>query len=239
MIIMKVKRIIAFVASLSIISTSTISFSAFADEIDADYVLVTEQINENTGYSIGQSAVYEKITESCLTFASDTTNQLSTKAFAVIDLEISLTQNEIEQVISDIKADGNYYVLDKIGIHSSNNDNSFDKIVLFTKDIYRNPTERKAVLTTMIITTQPTDYTGAIGETAKFTIGASGTGNTYQWQYSADGGKTWGASGQAGNKTTTLSMVIDTNKLGLKFRCIVTDASGKTYTSNVVAIVKK
>ena len=33
------------------------------------------------------------------------------------------------------------------------------------------------------ITVQPEDFTGAAGETAQFTVQASGTGLTYKWQY--------------------------------------------------------
>ena len=44
------------------------------------------------------------------------------------------------------------------------------------------------------ITTQPTSVTVANGKTATFKVTASGTGRSYRWQYSKDGGSTWANS---------------------------------------------
>ena len=79
------------------------------------------------------------------------------------------------------------------------------------------------------ITTQPQDYVGAINSTAKFTVAASGSGLTYKWQYSDDGGKTWLASSV---KSATYSAKFTAEKDGRMVRCIVTDANGNSVTSN-------
>ncbi|MGM9649992.1 MAG: hypothetical protein ACI3XY_08540 [Butyricicoccaceae bacterium] len=82
------------------------------------------------------------------------------------------------------------------------------------------------------IVSQPSDYTGTVGDTATFTIEATGTGLTYQWQYQNVGTDFWQNSSQSGNKTATLSVPITEKRNGQKYRCVVTDASGNTVTSN-------
>ena len=87
----------------------------------------------------------------------------------------------------------------------------------------------KMALNGPIITTQPKDYVGAVNSTAKFTVAASGSGLTYQWQYSDDNGKTWLASSL---KSATYSAKFTAEKNNRMVRCIVTDASGSSVTSN-------
>ncbi|MDY2627964.1 MAG: immunoglobulin domain-containing protein [Lachnospiraceae bacterium] len=82
------------------------------------------------------------------------------------------------------------------------------------------------------ITSQPADFTGAVGETAVFTVEASGENLSYQWQYCNAGYSTWKNSGQTGNKTSTLSVPITAARDGQKYRCVITDGSGKSLTSN-------
>ncbi|MDY2627962.1 MAG: hypothetical protein SOW08_06545 [Lachnospiraceae bacterium] len=86
------------------------------------------------------------------------------------------------------------------------------------------------------ITGQPEDYTGAVGETAVFTVTATGEGLTYQWQYQNVGTTVWKASGQTGNKTNTLKVPITAARNGQKYRCVVTDSSGNTVTSDAAVL---
>ena len=79
------------------------------------------------------------------------------------------------------------------------------------------------------ITTQPTDYTGAVNSTAKFTVAAVGDGLTYKWQYSDDNGATWLASSL---KSATYSAKFTADKNGRMVRCIVTDRYGNSVTSD-------
>ena len=89
------------------------------------------------------------------------------------------------------------------------------------------------------IVSQPSDYTGTVGDTATFTIEATGTGLTYQWQYQNVGTDFWQNSSQSGNKTATLSVPITEKRNGQKYRCVVTDVSGNSVTSDTAAIVVK
>ncbi|MBR0144786.1 MAG: hypothetical protein IJM21_11510 [Clostridia bacterium] len=89
------------------------------------------------------------------------------------------------------------------------------------------------VITKPVITTQPAAVTVASGKTATFKVVASGTGLTYQWQYSSDG-KTWKTPSFTSN-AATVSMTANAARNGLLFRCVVTNAAG-SVTSNAVKL---
>jgi len=80
-----------------------------------------------------------------------------------------------------------------------------------------------------VINTQPENYAGMAGKTAKFTVEAEGTDITYQWQVYKNG--TWKNTSLPGNTTNTLSVAIDATRNGMQFRCIVTDVAGQTVES--------
>ena len=84
------------------------------------------------------------------------------------------------------------------------------------------------------ITAQPTDISAAIGETAKFTVKATGLDLTYQWQYNAGAG--WKNSGAAGAATATLSISTKTAYNGYQYRCVITDGNGKKAISDAAAL---
>jgi len=87
----------------------------------------------------------------------------------------------------------------------------------------------------LAITTQPEDYVGELGSTAKFTVVAEGEELTYQWQ--VGGGKTWKDSGAAGARTATLHPgAVTEARLAYRYRCIITDKYGSTITTNEVRL---
>lgn len=90
---------------------------------------------------------------------------------------------------------------------------------------------------TLEITMQPEDYTGAVGETAVFSVKAQGAGLSYQWQYSNANSSKWFNSSMTGNDTDTISVTIANYRDGQKYRCIVTDAEGNTVTSKMAKII--
>ena len=86
----------------------------------------------------------------------------------------------------------------------------------------------------IVITAQPVDYVGVVGENASFTIAASGEGLTYQWEYSKDQGAAWA---KASSTTDTYSVEIKNYRLSYLYRCVITDAEGNQVTSNVVKMI--
>ncbi|MCC8029727.1 MAG: hypothetical protein LIO75_08050, partial [Lachnospiraceae bacterium] len=80
------------------------------------------------------------------------------------------------------------------------------------------------------------DYTGEVGDTATFTVEAEGDDLSYQWQYSSNGGTTWLNSGQTGAATATISVQVKESRDGQQYRCVVTDGSGNTVTSDAATL---
>lgn len=85
----------------------------------------------------------------------------------------------------------------------------------------------------LAIAAQPKDLTAAEGETATFTVKATGEGLRYQWQLSDDGGQTWRDSKTT---TNTYSVTVGESNDGRSFRCIVTDQNGASVTSNAAKL---
>jgi hypothetical protein len=87
------------------------------------------------------------------------------------------------------------------------------------------------------ITTQPTSQTVAVGNTATFSVTATGTPTlTYAWQYLSGG--TWlPFGGGTGYNTASLTTIAATGAYnGVQLRVVVTDGNGLTTTSNVVTL---
>ena len=83
------------------------------------------------------------------------------------------------------------------------------------------------------IMSDPQNQTVAAGETAHFTVAATGDGLTYQWQYKAAGSGTWrnSSASTTGYNSAELEVVGTTARNGFQYRCKVTDENGETVTS--------
>ena len=89
-----------------------------------------------------------------------------------------------------------------------------------------------------VISAQPKNTSVACGNTAKFTVTASSGNGTlkYQWQSRKNANSAWTNSGQTGAKTATLSVNTTAGLHGWQFRCVITDAKGKTTASNAATL---
>ena len=81
------------------------------------------------------------------------------------------------------------------------------------------------------ITAQPTNKTVAAGTDAKFTVTATGTGLTYQWQYRTSATAKWNNTSATGCKTATLTVATTAAKNGYQYQCIIKDSSGASVTT--------
>lgn len=87
------------------------------------------------------------------------------------------------------------------------------------------------------ITAQPESKIEAEdGDTITLKVEASGSGLTYQWQYSVDGGKNWNNMSSAMGKKNSFSTIMNSIFNGRLYCCIVTDASGETLISETCKI---
>ena len=81
------------------------------------------------------------------------------------------------------------------------------------------------------ITSQPSDYVGALNSNASFSVSVNRDDVTYQWYYTNDNGKTWLKSGSTGNNTDTLTIQIKEHRLEQQYRCEITDSEGNVVVS--------
>ena len=86
-------------------------------------------------------------------------------------------------------------------------------------------------VTAPTITKQPADQNPADGFAATFTVTASGSGLTYQWQVSKDGGSTWKNCTSSGYNTKTLSFTAKSSYSGWRYRCKVSNSAGTVISS--------
>ncbi len=85
-----------------------------------------------------------------------------------------------------------------------------------------------------VITTQPKAIVYVkTGETASFTVKATGTGLTYHWQVSADGGSTWKSSSADTANSTTFKVKTAAAFSGRRYRCVVKSSNGTKTVSDV------
>ena len=87
------------------------------------------------------------------------------------------------------------------------------------------------------INSQPANYSGLEGSTAKFTVVATGTDLTYQWQLKK--GNSWADLSSGGAKTASMSIKVDSSKDGKTYRCLITNAAGEQLATNEVTITVK
>ena len=86
------------------------------------------------------------------------------------------------------------------------------------------------------VTTQPKSKTVDPGETAKFTVKATGA-LSYQWYWRTSKNAAWQVSTLTGNKTATLSVVGKASRSGYQYRCLVANGQAYTYTNTVTLTV--
>ncbi len=87
------------------------------------------------------------------------------------------------------------------------------------------------------ISGQPANIDSAvIGNSYDLHVEATGTGLTYKWYVSTDGGSTWKATMSNGYNTSTLTLVVAKKYEGYKYYCHITDAAGNTLDSSVATV---
>ena len=104
----------------------------------------------------------------------------------------------------------------------------------FSFEIHDAP-EQSAVLPE--ITTQPKNAYGTNGSTVEFTVSAA-RATSYQWQVSANGGRTWSNSVIPGSRTGKLVINVTDETFGIRFRCAVTNDSGTVYSDTVRVVTE-
>ena len=87
-----------------------------------------------------------------------------------------------------------------------------------------------------VIKTQPKKASVKAGKKVTFKVKAVGGNLKYQWYYQKPGTKKWVK--MSGKTKATLSFKAGKSKNGYKYRCLVKNEAGKTYTKTVKLTVK-
>ncbi|MBQ2062663.1 MAG: immunoglobulin domain-containing protein [Oscillospiraceae bacterium] len=82
-----------------------------------------------------------------------------------------------------------------------------------------------------VITSHPESVSAAVGENATFSVQATGTNLTYQWQYKTPT-SSWINSTITGAKTAALPVAVTAARNGYQYRCVITDSYGTVATSD-------
>ncbi|MBO4839091.1 MAG: leucine-rich repeat protein [Lachnospiraceae bacterium] len=85
------------------------------------------------------------------------------------------------------------------------------------------------------ITTQPKSKSAKEGSTVKFTVGATGGGLKYRWQWRRNSSDSWNncTSATTGYNKATLKVSATTARNGYQYRCKVYNSAGSVYSSTV------
>ena len=88
----------------------------------------------------------------------------------------------------------------------------------------------------LTILQQPESFTGKAGDTAVFSVTATGYQVSYQWQYQNAGSEEWRNSSMAGSSSSTLVVSVNASRNGQKYRCVLTDGDGKMLVTDTVSL---
>ena len=134
----------------------------------------------------------------------------------------------------------------KIGIAYNANKNGMSVRCKVTDVNGKTATSNEAVLTykedsKVTITTQPKNTSVAANKSAYFSVAATTTASNkelkYLWQYKYAGESSW--TDWTTKTTAEIGIAYNANKNGMSVRCKVTDANGKTATSNAAVLTYK
>ena len=89
---------------------------------------------------------------------------------------------------------------------------------------------------TIQIQKQPVNIQAWEDDMVQFTVEATGEGLTYQWQYSNNGGASWGDSTAEGANTATITTQLKAYRSGQCFRCKLTDVNGDVVYTDVAVM---
>ncbi len=82
------------------------------------------------------------------------------------------------------------------------------------------------------ITAQPENQSVTEGAKATFSVAATGSNLSYQWQFRKSDTGSWVNSGMTGSKTNSITVQGTATRNGYQYRCVITDGNGKKLTSN-------
>lgn len=109
------------------------------------------------------------------------------------------------------------------------------------KDIYGNTVTSNVVCLKEVlkITSHPANVSGALNTSVSFSVAATGTSLSYQWQYRTSETAAWQNSGLSGYTTSKLTVSVTAQRDGWQFRCLVKSGSVSVTTKTATLTVKQ
>jgi hypothetical protein len=121
------------------------------------------------------------------------------------------------------------------GVTTSMTGNTYRCIVSGQCGTTTSSTVTLTVNTLPAVVTNPSNVAQCTGTSVSFSVGATGTALTYQWQVSTDGGSTYSnISGETAATYTIASTVLSQNNN--RYRCVVSGACSPVATSNAATL---
>ena len=93
-----------------------------------------------------------------------------------------------------------------------------------------------AVASAISISQHPSSVTVNAERDVTFTVRATGSGLTYQWQFRSGVGAAWSDSGLEGSDTGSLTVKAIPQRAGLYYRCVIRDTWGNVAYSNAARL---
>ena len=87
------------------------------------------------------------------------------------------------------------------------------------------------------ITAQPKSVSVPAGQTASFTVAATGGTLSYQWEYRTSADGAWVAVSAASGKTESYSLTVKARHDGYQYRCAISDGATKVYSATATLSV--
>ena len=178
-----------------------------------------------------------------VTAAPGTTAEFTVSAGGVnlsYEWQVKLTPNSAWDSITNDSFGGIYSATLTVPVASFRDGYQFRCIVKNNTGTVISNTVKLTVLDKPVITKQPVDVTAADGATATYSVTATGTGLSYEWQVKLTSDSKWDSitnSAFKGVKTNTLTVPVVAWRSGYQFRCVVTNASGSTASDSAYLLV--
>ena len=113
----------------------------------------------------------------------------------------------------------------------------FRCIISTDTDTVTSETAALSVVTAPVITAQPVSLTANVDDIVHFNVAVSGKELSYLWQFSNDGGSTWGRCKSTGYNTNAFSFTAALAYSGRMYRCRISNIAGTVYSDAVALTV--
>lgn len=223
-----------------------------------------DEICNLVSYDVSAKVTYGDMNQMINVFDGDTNTNVDSRGYAMAfqylcDLDGGITCYTMTGNITDggqnikrvgmwnvVTLDGDNYIVDvancddiaesdKMFMAGDNYAYKYDEM---TRSAYTEAqleiSDNNYVITVPAITSQPQDTTVESGQTATFTVSATGAGLIYQWQINRNDGKGF-VDIAGGNEASYTTGKTDTNCNNYSYRCLISNSNG-SVTSKTAAL---